>query len=262
MDAVEVDGLRIAYRRAGAGDPLLLLHGGFEDSRLWMDDIERLQEHVDVIAWDAPGCGASDDVPDGWRAADWSRTAASFIDALGLAHPAVAGFSFGSTLALLLARDHPESVGGLVLVGAYAGWRGSLDADDFARRVEATQFTLTHPVEERVDDFLASVYTPETPPRRRNLSRELVDHWRRDTTRALLDVMMLDLSGALGSIATPTLVARGVDDTRSPREASLEIVERMPHARFVEIPDAGHDASGLALDALLIEAAHAAAAVH
>lgn len=259
MDAVEVDGLRIAYRRAGAGDPLLLMHGGFEDSRLWMDDMARLAEHVDVIAWDAPGCGASDDVPAGWRAADWSRAAASFIDALGLEHPAVAGISFGSVLALLLARDHPASVGGLVLVGAYAGWRGSLEDEEYERRVESVQYTLDHPVEEWADDFLASVYTADTPPKRRNLARELVNHWRRDTTRALLDVMTLDLSGSLASIETPTAVVRGAEDARSPADASLGIVERMPNARFVELAGVGHDASGPALDEVLIEAAHLAA---
>lgn len=260
MDAVEVDGLRIAYRRAGAGDPLLILHGGFEDSRLWLDDIERLSGRLDVIVWDAPGCGASDDIPDGWRSSDWGRTAASFIGALGLRRPAVAGLSFGSVVALLLARDHPDALGSLVLIGAYAGWAGSLTPDALEKRIADVRYTIEHPAEEWADDLLNSVFAPNAPLRRRNLARLLIDHWRPETTQAMLDTMILDLRDDLGSIQTPTFVVRGAEDERSPRSASLDIIERMPHAQLYEIPGAGHDCSGPGLDEVLVRAARDAAA--
>jgi pimeloyl-ACP methyl ester carboxylesterase len=69
--------------------------------------------------------------------------------------------------ALLLARDHPASVGRLVLVGAYAGWGGSLDADALAQRIAAARFTMEHPAEEWAGDFLDSVFAPDAPPERR-----------------------------------------------------------------------------------------------
>jgi pimeloyl-ACP methyl ester carboxylesterase len=58
---VEVAGLRIAYRRAGSGPSLLLLHGGLSDSREWGHQIDALSEDFDTVAWDAPGCGGSSD---------------------------------------------------------------------------------------------------------------------------------------------------------------------------------------------------------
>ncbi|QKJ20847.1 alpha/beta fold hydrolase [Microbacterium hominis] len=259
MDAVDVDGLRIAYRRAGSGDPLLILHGGLEDSRLWIDDIERLSTRLDVIAWDAPGCGASDDVPDGWRSDDWGRVAASLIDALGLHQPAVAGLSFGSVVALLLARDRPDALGALVLIGGYAGWAGSLAPADLEKRIASVRDTIERPAEEWADDFLNSVYSPDAAPSRRNLARMLIDHWRPQTTAAMLDTMVLDLRDVLDSIQTPTFVVRGSADERSPRAASLELVERMPHARLREIAGAGHDCAGPELDEVLVQAAHEAA---
>src|SRR5215213_11707723 len=109
MPEVVVGGVRIAYRRRGNGAPLVLFHGAFEDSGVWADELERLSVHLDVIAWDAPGCGASEDVPAGWDEADWADAASGFITALQLRNPAVAGFSLGSMIALLLARDHPTS---------------------------------------------------------------------------------------------------------------------------------------------------------
>lgn len=76
MAEVVVGGVRIAYRRNGRGAPLVLFHGAFEDSRVWAEDFDRLSSLVDVVAWDAPGCGGSSDVPPGWSDADWADAAA------------------------------------------------------------------------------------------------------------------------------------------------------------------------------------------
>lgn len=260
MAEVVVDGLRIAYRRRGSGPPLVLLHGAFEDSRTWTEEFERLHRYVDVIAWDAPGCGASDDVPRAWGDTDWADAASGFVTALGLSAPAVAGFSLGSMIALLLARDHPASVGRLVLVGAYAGWGGSLEADELAHRIAAARFTMEHPAEEWADGFLNSVFALDAPPDRRARARSLLDDWRPSTTAALLDVMVQDFRPALPTVRTPAVIVRGTADVRSPRSASLEICELLPRARLVEIAGAGHDCTGPELDAVLVAAAREAGA--
>jgi pimeloyl-ACP methyl ester carboxylesterase len=59
LDTVEVGGLRVAYRRAGAGPALLLVHGALGDSRDWRRQLEGLSDELTVVAWDAPGCGGS-----------------------------------------------------------------------------------------------------------------------------------------------------------------------------------------------------------
>jgi pimeloyl-ACP methyl ester carboxylesterase len=255
MAEVVVGGVRIAYRRRGSGAPLVLFHGAFEDSAIWAEEFERLSPHVDVIAWDAPGCGGSDDVPRGWRDADWADVASGFITTLGLAAPAVAGFSLGSMFALLLARDHPATVGRLVLVGGYAGWGGSLDADALAQRIAAVRFTMAHPAEEWAEDFLDSVFAPDAPPERRAHARSLLDAWRPGTTAALLEIMAQDFRPSLPTIQTPTIIVRGTADVRSPRSAALQLCGLLPHARLVEIAGVGHDCAGPELDAVLVAAA-------
>ena len=99
----------------------------------------------------------------------------------------------GSVLALLLARDHPDGIGRLVLVGAYAGWSGSLDPEALAHRLDAARFTIDHPVEAWADEFLDSVFASDATPARRARARALLDDWRPATTTALLDVMTQDL---------------------------------------------------------------------
>ena len=260
MPEVVVGGVRIAYRRRGSGAPLVLFHGAFEDSRVWDEEFERLSPHIDVIAWDAPGCGASENVPDGWVDADWADAASGFITALGLRSPAVAGFSLGSIIALLLARDHPRSVGRLVLVGAYAGWGGSLAPDALAERIAAVRFTMEHPAADWADAFLDSVFAPDADPERRANVRRLVGDWRPATTAALLPVMAQDLRPGLSAVRTPTVVVRGTGDARSPRSASLELCELLPQASLVEIAGAGHDCTGPELDAVLVAASRDARA--
>ncbi|MFD4958918.1 alpha/beta fold hydrolase [Microbacterium sp. NPDC058389] len=260
MAEVVVDGLRIAYRRDGSGPPLVLFHGAFEDSRIWADELRTLSPHLDVIAWDAPGCGASDDVPRGWTAADWAAVASGFVTALGLTTPAVAGLSFGSVVALLLACHHPSRVGHLVLIGGYAGWGGSLDADTLAQRLAAVRSTTIHRVDEWAEDFLDSVYPPGATPERRARARTLIDDWRPATTEALIAVMTQDLRPDLPEIRTSTVVVRGTADSRSPRSASLDLCAKLPRSHFLEIADAGHDCSGPELDAVLLRAARDAQA--
>lgn len=160
--------------------------------------------------------------------------------------------------ALLLTRDHPDSVGALALVGAYAGWAGSLDPDQLAARIASVQATIDTPVEEWADAFLDSVLAADADRDRRNTARMLLNGWRRDTTRAFLKLATLDLRPALASMDVPTVVVRGSDDRRSPRAASVDIVTRMPRARLTEIAGA-HDCSGPELDAVLVEMARAAA---
>ncbi len=110
-DHVLVGELRIGYRKAGDGPPLVLLHGGLVDSRAWRDQLEDLSDEFMVVVWDAPGCGSSSDPPDTFRLADYAYFLAGLIEALGLHRPHVLGHSFGAGLALELFRSYPSVPG-------------------------------------------------------------------------------------------------------------------------------------------------------
>ena len=74
----------MAYHRAGDGPPLVLLHGGYGDGREWRLQLRALSDEFDVIAWDAPGCGGSDDPPADIAMADYADAVADLVAALGL----------------------------------------------------------------------------------------------------------------------------------------------------------------------------------
>lgn len=165
MHEVDVDGLRIAYERAGTGAPLILLHGGFGfDRRSWRRQIEELSDRYDVVAWDAPGCGRSADPPEGFGMAGYADCLAAFVDRLGLGRPHVLGLSFGAALALELYRRHPSVPRSLVLAGAYAGWAGSLPPDEVERRVARILAERDLPPERWIPDYLPGMLTEAAPP--------------------------------------------------------------------------------------------------
>lgn len=136
MEHVDVGGLRVAFQRQGHGPVLLLLHGAACDSRVWRVELEAFSDAFTVVAWDAPGCGGSADPPDTFRMGDFADCLAAFIEALDLDRPHLLGHSWGSTLALELCRRQPAMVRSLVLVGAYAGWAGSLPDSEVRQRLE------------------------------------------------------------------------------------------------------------------------------
>ena len=127
MEMVEVDGLHIAYERAGSGPALVLLHGYVGDgTTTWPRQLDGLSDEFTVIAWDAPGAGRSTDPPEGFGLDEYADCLAGFLEKLGLDTAHVAGLSFGGILALALQRRHSGRSSTLILASAYAGWAGSL----------------------------------------------------------------------------------------------------------------------------------------
>jgi pimeloyl-ACP methyl ester carboxylesterase len=111
-----VDGAKVHYERAGAGYPLVLLHGLVGSARNWRSNIDFLASHANVFALDLCNMGESDRVPglDSSLEATANRIAAT-MDALGIREADIAGHSHGGALAMMLAARHPGRVRRLIL---------------------------------------------------------------------------------------------------------------------------------------------------
>lgn len=240
-DSVDVDGLRIGYRRQGRGDPLLLIHGGFSDSREWRGQLDGLSDEFDVIAVDCPGCGGSADPPAGFLLRDYANVLAGLLAALGVEHPHVGGLSFGSMYALVFYRFHPQIPRSLILAGAYAGWAGSLPPSEVRRRMEWVTDILDRPVDEWGPDFLATVYRDDVPPDVLEDAMEILRDLRpggfRPVTKAFFDA---DLRDVLPQITVPTLLLYGERDERSPRNVAEDLHRQIRGSQLVVVPGVGH----------------------
>jgi 2-hydroxymuconate-semialdehyde hydrolase len=116
-DHVTVDGLRVAFRRAGSGSPVLLIHGVPTSSRLWdLVGTDLVRDH-DVVAIDMVGFGESDKPLDrDVSVAAQAELVPSILDALGIDSPTVVGHDTGGAVAQILAVRSPERVAALVLI--------------------------------------------------------------------------------------------------------------------------------------------------
>ena len=241
MKRVDVDGLAIAYERAGAGPPLVLLHGGFSDHRTWRRQLESLSHEWTVVAWDAPGCGASSDPPANFALGDFADCVAGLVDAVGLERPHLGGLSFGAGLALKVYERHPQLSRSLVLAGAYAGWGGSLPPEEVEARLARAVADAEKPPEQWVESYLPTFFAGD-------VSQEALD----ETVAMMLDTRpagmlpMLrafaeaDLRPMLSRVSVPTLLLYGDADVRSPLAVAEELHAEIPTSRLVVLPGVGH----------------------
>jgi pimeloyl-ACP methyl ester carboxylesterase len=238
---VEVEGLSVAYRRAGVGAPLVLLHGGLSDSREWRRQLEELSTEFDVVAWDAPGCGSSSDPPEAIGMDGYADCLAAFIDALGLGRPHVAGLSFGAGLALELYRRHPQLVASLVLASAYAGWAGSLPPDVVEERLRDVRRQADLPPDEVVAEWLPTLFTSSVPSDVVEEVAAIMRDFHPAGMRAMANAFArADLRDVLPQIEVPTLLLYGDADERSPRDAAVELSVAIPNSRLVWLEHVGH----------------------
>jgi pimeloyl-ACP methyl ester carboxylesterase len=212
----------------------VLLHGGQSDHREWRRQLEGLSDGFDVVAWDAPGCGASSDPPEDFPLDAYADTLAAFMDALGLEPAHVAGLSFGSGLAIELQRRHPERVASLVLVSPYAGWAGSLSQEEIAARLDG--FAQMRP-----GDELPGLFGPGASPEAVAECAAIAAEARLEALGTMVRAFAVaDLRPALPAIDVPTLVLHGDADVRSPPHVARAIHAAIPGAEIVSYEAVGH----------------------
>jgi pimeloyl-ACP methyl ester carboxylesterase len=241
MAHLDVDGMRIAYRRAGIGPVLVMLHGAPTDSRTWQWMLPDLARDHTVIAWDAPGFGASSDIDDSWRAPQFADALAAFVAALGLERPHLVGHSFGTMIALSLFQRHPTVPASLVLVGGYAGWAGSLPPEEVARRLEmfVGMAELGDAFDPKSYPGLFSALIP--PDRKATLAKVMRENIRPATVRAAGYIgAETDLRPMLPTVDVPTLVLHGAADARSPLANAEALHAEISTSRLVVLPGLGH----------------------
>jgi pimeloyl-ACP methyl ester carboxylesterase len=229
MDQIEVEGLRIAYERAGQGPPLVLLHGFVGDSREWRRQIDELSDEFMVVAWDAPGSGRSSDPPESFRMPDYAHCLAGFLDALSLGRPHVAGLSFGGALALELYHRHPTIPMTLVLAGAYAGWAGSLGPEIARQRLEQSLKVADLPPDQFARAMIPTLFSESASAESVNEFAAIMSEFHPAGFRAMArSLAEADLRDVLPRIDVPTLLLYGDKDVRAPLTWGRTLTPRSP----------------------------------
>ncbi|HEX5585923.1 MAG TPA: alpha/beta hydrolase [Acidimicrobiia bacterium] len=233
-------GVRLHYRRAGTGTPVVLAHGLLDDGACWTRTADVLAEAHDVVAYDARFHGASAEAPDApWGGAD---DLISVVEALGLERPALIGHSMGGAVAAMAAASHPERFRAVVLEDP--AWISMpADPDALAAGRAAFESMVTTPEDDLValgramnPTWHESELGPWAASKRRfRGADQMADGMRGITEAPWRDVV--------ARIAVPVLLVCGGDVSRGrlvTAEQAAEARECCPTLEVALFPEAGH----------------------
>jgi 3-oxoadipate enol-lactonase len=242
---VPVEGGSLYFEAAGAGPPLLLIHAGVANLRMWDPQVQRLSERYRVIRYDTRGYGRSEsDHVEFSNRAD----AAAVLDHVGVEKAAVLGVSRGGMIALDFTLERPDRVSALIAVAGGIGGYAS-PADEGQEHVWEEAERLWEAKEwERLADFETAWWCdgPGQPPSRVDPAiREAVHGWILENYRAEkeegipqpLDPPAL---GRLGEITVPTLVIVGDLDDPGTVDSMGRLASEVAGARFEVFDGCAH----------------------
>jgi pimeloyl-ACP methyl ester carboxylesterase len=254
MIATSADGLPIAYTVAGAGPPLVLVHGFTETADSWheagyVDRFLRAGRRVVLIDCRGHGGSGKPHEPAAYGGDKRVHDVLAVLDALGLPAADLVGFSMGGQIALAAALRFPERVRRLVVIGAHP----------FAQDMAPYRLAVADGIE-RWLALLDGQGVPLTgDTRRRLLANDIralqacVAHDRRD------------ISAVLATLQAPLLAIAG---TRDPIFADVRAFAERVAGRFVALEGRNHVTTFLAageiatvIERFLDDEAEAAAAI-
>lgn len=248
---IRIDNHAVHAEQAGQGEFVLLLHGFGASTYSWRKVMPKLAEHHRVVAFDLYGFGWTE------RPEEWGRYTRdgqvelilALMDVLEIDRAHIVGHSYGGSIGMALAADHPERVRSLVLVDAAAidypmkrrkwfaavalfNWvyvRGLLLRTSTVERVVHQVYHDDALVtDELVRGYLDRLCVEGAAVGYRGLTRPLPSSQRpRD------DIRYEDLD-------IPILVLWGAQDQLITAEVGRQHTEQFPNARFVAIDGAGH----------------------
>ena len=216
-----VDGVEIYYAEYGAGEPVILLHGGLANSDYWGNLIPALAPHYRVIVMDSRGHGRStrDAQPYGYDL--MASDVVGLMDYLKIQKADVVGWSDGAIIGLDLAMNHPDRIDRLFAFAANVTLAGLKDGFDknptFAAFIERAgeEYKKNSPTPDDYDAFLT----------------QIGGMWASQPNWSAAD---------LARIRTPVLIADGEHDEAIRRDHTELMAKEVPGAKLLILPGVSH----------------------
>ena len=239
----EINGTTLYYEVTGTGHPLVLIHAGIADSRMWDDQWNVFAEQFRVIRYDIRGCGRSPAPPVEFSLRD---DLLGFLQLLGVSKTYLVGGSMGGGIAIDFTLEHPEMVAALIPVCAGVSGRKPSDAliakwGEVDAAFEASGIAAANEIELQmwVDGprRTAEQVDPMVRERVGVMNANNFAMMSEEARPLPLDPPALD---RLGEIRVPTLVIVGSLDQPDTLESGELLTAGIPGAAKVEIARTAH----------------------
>jgi pimeloyl-ACP methyl ester carboxylesterase len=236
------NGRRISAIEAGDGMPLLLMHGIGSNARSWGPLLPLLAQTFRVIAWDMPGYGGSDPLPEKEPGpAEYGRVCADFLAALGIGRAAFIGHSLGAQVVIEFSAQTPQTVAALIVSAPALGsacQRGATWPDNVRSRlielekVGAAEFARLRAPRLCAEGSPRSVIQP--------VEEAMAEVRLPGYAQACSLLAQGDLLSRVRTLTIAGLVIGGGKDRIVPAEKARALAAAWPGARYVEIDTVGH----------------------
>ena len=243
MPTLPINGIDVAYDEAGSGPPLLLIHAGIVDRRMWDDVMPSLAERFRVIRFDLRGYGETP-LPSGEFV--YGSDVVELLRALDVDRAGFIGVSMGGHVAIDVAIAHPELVDRLMVVASgIDGWehstamRAEWDLEEAAWESGDLDEVAWVNVRTWLDGPTRDESAVPDALRRRvwEMQRRALDYDNDDAKGGWLTASR---RARLGEVQAPTLVACGVLDQPDFMEIARVLAAEIPNAGLVELPGVAH----------------------
>jgi 3-oxoadipate enol-lactonase len=247
--ALVKSGSTLSYVDVGQGLPIILIHGLFLDHTAFDEQIQAFVDRYRIIAIDIHGHGGSSELD---RSMSLDEMAADYFDLvqqLGIQQAIWGGVSLGGMTSLRIAIRHPEAVIGLLLLNTNAGKGAGKKVPSFdGLNAPLTLRLLWNTKFLKMKVLQAGLFGRTTLETKPDLQRIWVEKMQPISSKSMKNAIESVLSASsileqLSSIAVPTIIAGGAQDTALPLAASQDIHEKISNSTLIEIPQCGHSSS-------------------
>lgn len=226
----------ISYRESGRGPAVMMLHGIGASSAAWLHQLESLAGFR-AIAWDAPGYGESEPLPqDSPQPADYAGALRDFIERLLLKDVLLVANSLGALMAGAYARLHPERVRGMILISPAGGYGG--DQKILQERLKALDELGPEGIaDQRSPRLLGKKGNPQSLELIRWSQRRIRPDGYRQAAHCLANGSLVDDARRFRK---PVLVVCGTEDVITPEAGCKAIAAAFPQSEYRPLPELGH----------------------
>jgi pimeloyl-ACP methyl ester carboxylesterase len=220
--SVVVKDLPIRYEEVSAeGEPLVLIHGLAESSRVWYRNVPALAERYHVYLVDLPGFGSMRHLRRYFDLHECSSWLDGWMQAVGLTSAHMVGHSMGGYVAMALAALRPEKIQRLVLVDSI----GAPFASPDLRRNQYQAFKAIGRTTPAFWPYIAYDYLRAGPVM---------------VLKAAQQILALDAAEVVAAVQAPTLLIWGAEDDLVPLAMSRPLHERLAESRLLVLERANH----------------------
>jgi len=237
---VRVGDVELHCEIAGAGEPLLFIHGLGSCSEDWRPQVDRFRNHFRTIACDLRGHGQSSKPRGRYSIEAFARDVAELLRALETGPAHVVGISLGGMVAFQLAVDAPELVRSLTIVNSGP----AVPAGTFKQRMPLYVRLAYARVLGLRSMAKAIAKRLFVKPEHAHLQRAFVERLASNDKRCYLASLRAifagwSVAGRLADIRCPVLVLAS-DQDYTPVSLKQAYAARLPDAHVVVIADARH----------------------